>query len=276
MKPIKGYYSLIQYCPDLSRLEAANVGVLLFCPEINFLKARTDQSDSRVRKIFGLQANEKGRIASFRRAIEERLTIEQPYFQTVEDLQQFIDTRANVIQLTAPRPMKVFNPEHELEELFAQLVAEPEKKKQAVVEQESESLENQMELAFGREEIQRRILRDISVEVSALRSKIVVPFGFQNGHLNLIQPVRFEAKKRDKVIERACKYAIEGDSIAKQQHPLYGKMKLVVVGQFAHKQADIENDVCALLRKYYVRFFKEEEVSNLVKEIVATGKLLSE
>ena len=41
MKPSKGYYSLIQYCPDLGRLEAANVGVLLFCPERGFLKFST-------------------------------------------------------------------------------------------------------------------------------------------------------------------------------------------------------------------------------------------
>ena len=40
MKPSKGCYSLIQYCPDLGRLEAANVGVLLFCPEPHFLKAQ--------------------------------------------------------------------------------------------------------------------------------------------------------------------------------------------------------------------------------------------
>jgi hypothetical protein len=28
MNTSKGYYSLVQYCPDLGRLEAANVGVV--------------------------------------------------------------------------------------------------------------------------------------------------------------------------------------------------------------------------------------------------------
>ena len=36
-----GYYSVIQYCPDRSRLEAANVGVLLFVPAGGYLRART-------------------------------------------------------------------------------------------------------------------------------------------------------------------------------------------------------------------------------------------
>jgi len=30
MNPTRGYYCIIQYCPDLGRLEAANIGVLLF------------------------------------------------------------------------------------------------------------------------------------------------------------------------------------------------------------------------------------------------------
>ena len=38
MKPSRGYYCIIQYCPDLGRLEAANIGVLLFCPDRGFLK----------------------------------------------------------------------------------------------------------------------------------------------------------------------------------------------------------------------------------------------
>ena len=37
MNPETGYYGLIQCCPNPSRLEAANVGVLLFSPEHAFL-----------------------------------------------------------------------------------------------------------------------------------------------------------------------------------------------------------------------------------------------
>lgn len=38
MNSTKGYYSIVQYCPDPSRLEAVNIGLALFCPEISFLK----------------------------------------------------------------------------------------------------------------------------------------------------------------------------------------------------------------------------------------------
>ena len=53
MKPEKGYYSVIQYCPDLGRFEAANMGVLLFCPESGFLKSLMSGNNSRIIKFFG-------------------------------------------------------------------------------------------------------------------------------------------------------------------------------------------------------------------------------
>ena len=37
MNSKRGYYSLIQFCPEPSRAEAVNLGVLLFCPEAGFI-----------------------------------------------------------------------------------------------------------------------------------------------------------------------------------------------------------------------------------------------
>ena len=53
MNAHRGYYSLIQYCPDLSRLEAVNVGVVLFCPEPRFIEARTSAGNDKPRRLFG-------------------------------------------------------------------------------------------------------------------------------------------------------------------------------------------------------------------------------
>ena len=52
MTAIRGYYSLIQYCPDRSRLEAANVGVVLFVPDRSFFKARISPNNEHVRRFF--------------------------------------------------------------------------------------------------------------------------------------------------------------------------------------------------------------------------------
>jgi hypothetical protein len=41
---MKAYYSIVQYWPDPSRLEAVNIGVALFCPDQAFLKVRFGSS----------------------------------------------------------------------------------------------------------------------------------------------------------------------------------------------------------------------------------------
>src|SRR5208337_3569030 len=111
MNPAKGYYSLIQYCPDLSRLEAANIGVVLFCPERWFLRALTSGDNRRIIHFFGKEGHDWVRINSFKLALEERLQVEDGKIRSVEDLEKFIALRANRILMTPPRPMQVGDPE---------------------------------------------------------------------------------------------------------------------------------------------------------------------
>lgn len=125
--PAKGYYSIIQYCPDLGRLEAANVGVLLFCPERQFLKAITVRTNARIRQFFGAEGHDWERINSYRQGIVERIEREGRDLSTLDDLQRFIAQRANLIQITPPRSMKVLDPETDLRTLFDEFFgAEPD------------------------------------------------------------------------------------------------------------------------------------------------------
>ena len=55
--PAKGYYSILQFVPDLERSEGANIGVVLFCPEKHFLKVQTATGNDRVRRFFGPEDN---------------------------------------------------------------------------------------------------------------------------------------------------------------------------------------------------------------------------
>lgn len=107
MRPSRGYYCVIQYCPDLSRLEAANIGVLLFCPERDFLKARTSSDNARIRHFFGTRDHDWDRINAFKAGIEDRLEVERESIRSLDDLSGFIARRANLIQVSPPRPMKI-------------------------------------------------------------------------------------------------------------------------------------------------------------------------
>ena len=53
MKPMRGYYCLIQFCPDPSRAEAVNLGTLLFCPDVKFIGARTSAGNHSAAKLVG-------------------------------------------------------------------------------------------------------------------------------------------------------------------------------------------------------------------------------
>src|SRR5262245_17288017 len=122
MSGYPGHYSLIQYCPDPSRAEAANVGVLLFCPSLDFIEARTAGGNDRVRRFFRGQPMDLEQVNVMKRSIERRLRVEADRFKTFEDLQNFVESRANDIVLTAPRSVKVLDPKGELDQLFAELV----------------------------------------------------------------------------------------------------------------------------------------------------------
>jgi hypothetical protein len=71
--PRQGYYSIVQYCPDPSRLEAVNIGVVLFCPEQSLPKVRFGRPKTRVDQLFGKQDWEF--VESQKAAIEARLAV---------------------------------------------------------------------------------------------------------------------------------------------------------------------------------------------------------
>src|SRR5688500_1973198 len=102
-----GYYSIIQYCPDRSRMEAANVGVLLFCPEVKFLDVMTAPGNDRIRRFFGTKNVDLGVVELAKRAMQARVRSSRAAFEALEDLVTFIESRANQLRLTPPRPVKV-------------------------------------------------------------------------------------------------------------------------------------------------------------------------
>ena len=96
----QGYYSIIQYCPSRLRLEVCNLGVLLFCPELQYLDVEMAHQLNRIHDIFGKEHN-LDYVRTFKNSIEKR--IRQENFLSLEALEAFIESRANKFILTAPR-----------------------------------------------------------------------------------------------------------------------------------------------------------------------------
>jgi hypothetical protein len=60
-------------------------------------------------------------INVFKDGFEDRIEREATKIQTFEQLQSFIDSRASLIRITAPIPLRVSNPKLELSGLFARV-----------------------------------------------------------------------------------------------------------------------------------------------------------
>jgi hypothetical protein len=122
MKPERGYYSLIQFCPDASRAEAVNVGVVMFCPELEYLAALASPDNQRAELLVGRGNLPHEALNHAKQSLLRRLEVDRDSFQGRQDFENFTRTRGNLLQLTFPRLMKVFDLESDLNRLFEELV----------------------------------------------------------------------------------------------------------------------------------------------------------
>jgi hypothetical protein len=266
MATSKAYYSLVQYCPDMSRLEAANVGVLLFCPEKRFLAARMSHDNSRIRRFFGAEGHDWQCINSSKLGLEERLAAEQGRIETLADLERFIATRANELRITPARPMKADDPATELDALFKELIGGP------AHAEKTTSFRQFLQKKFHAAGVERKLQRDVTVTVPVFDREVRVPYGYQNGRFHLIQPVRFEGHEASQAVNTACRYAVEGRSIFEHAESGLGPMQLTVIGKFRANQNDARSAVRRVLDENAVRLFALNELPALIDEIRRTAK----
>ncbi len=265
-KPSRGYYSLIQYCPDLGRLEAANIGVLLFCPERHFLKAQMSRDNRRIIRFFGSEGHDWIRINEFKKGLEDRIAREGTEIGSLDQLQRFIDQRANLLQITPPRPMRVIDADQDLAGLAKEFLGESRHRTS------SKSLRRYVSDKLSAAGLERKIRENIRVRVPIFDKEIEIPFGFQNGCFNLINPVPFEAANPEQSVLTACKYAVEGRSLYQQADPKLGKLQLVVVGKFRRMDPESPNRVERVLKDSYVKLYRMSQLPQLIDEIRQTGK----
>ena len=269
MKPKRGYYSLIQFCPDVSRLEVVNVGVILFCPEAEFLDARTSANNRRAETLVGRGNLERAALNAAKQSIERRLEVDRESFKNIEDLRKFIDTRGNWLKLTDSRPVKVFDPPVDLEKLYEELVGGVSlKKKKMQVKQLFPSLN----ATFEKLHREGRAQLDLKVKVPVMERSINVPFAYQNGTLNLIKPHQFSQQKRSS-IDAAIRLATEGNllkrhGIKQATMEQATNARLIVVSSFGETcSPEIAGRVKSLFSEYDVQNVTSDEVDEFVARV---------
>ncbi len=269
MTPQKGYFSLVQYCPDFARQEAANVGVVLFCPETGFLRVKMVSTNHRIRRFFGEEADNYQHLNAMKEALFQRLQVERDEFRSLEDMQTFVATRANKIVLTPPKSVKVFDPHSDLMALYQELVLEPSR---PLSVQSSLPLRHRLDDVLMGPDVRAFMRTGIKVRVPTLKEELELPYGYQNGRFNLIQPIEFNQKSPSRIKSAACRTAMEGLSLYRYADPLLGSMQLVVVCDFTESNRVSESMVHDIFREGSVEVFKADALEDLKREIITHGK----
>jgi Protein of unknown function (DUF3037) len=267
--PAKGYYSILQFVPDLERSEGANIGVVLFCPEKHFLKVQTATGNDRVRRFFGPEESvelDLDRVNALKAAFEERLAVESGKVQTLEEFRQFIDSRANQMLLTSPRSIKVFDPQTELATLFEALVGGRRRRGERLGPTPPQELTEQLDRLIDERGLSERVKRNVRIESLLLDRTLVFPVAYRNGTLNVVQAASFEAAK-DRNIQLACELAVEGADLNDRRDPV----KLKVLGSFRPDETESLEHVRAVLNKYNVALHTGNDIESLVREIEETA-----
>ena len=93
------------------------------------------------------------------------------------------------------------------------------------------------------------------------------PFAFQNGKLNLIEPMEFEGLSASTVFSRASVHAVEEQFLAEYPEPRHGKLGLIVVGKFGVEQHEEQKKVRIVFEKHNVQMHTFDGLGELIEEI---------
>lgn len=256
-KPAKGYYSILQFVPDLERAEGANIGVVLFCPERRFIDVKISTNNDHVRRLFRGKKVDLKRVDVIKANFTDRIRGSKSSITTGEDFNLFVNTRANSLRLTEPRPMKVFEPAVELTKLFTLLVGE--RKKTEVRLLTPDKIIRKLDGEFKKRNIFDLIKRNVEVKLPIFNSTVTYPFEYANGRPNLIKTAVF-GPSFENATQKASKLALEGRSLAENNY------KLNVVAGF--NDGEERRVVQKILNEFNVDLFEESKADEFA-ELVA-------
>ncbi len=259
MPSSRGFFSLIQFCPDLDRREAVNVGVVLAIPEQTFVGVRMAGDNEGPKQRFGASSFDEARLAASKRAIEARLRQDGPSWTTPDDLARFGAKEGNSLILTSPRTLLAVAPEAELAELFQRLVfVDPRSRRR----QAKPDLKTRFEAKLEGVELRR----DVRVEVPNF-GPMEVPYAFKNGVLNLVQPEGFSVDEGP-AMTKAAQLAVRGRLIHRHPEAAGEPSRLIVVGGFDESASEqLKSRIASVLEEHDSRLVREDELDQLVAEV---------
>lgn len=268
MHPQRGYYSIIQFCPDPARMESVNVGVVLLCPESSFLDVRISHENRRAQRLVGKSEFNRAAVEAAKLSLESRFKTDRESFRSIKDLQHFVDSRGNQLILTDPRPIKVFDALADLERLFEQLVTTEPGVKQTNLSEQPNQLFPELDRVFSELNLhhQDSVFIDFHAKLPIIEENLNVPYAYQNGKLNLVQPQRF-AKRKKTALQSAKDLAFKGELIRDRGIGSASDAQLIVISSFENPDSELADHIGELFESFHVEHIYEKDLSSFTKQV---------
>ncbi len=259
MASTKGFFSVVQFCPDFDRGECANVGVVLVVPELGFLGVRLSEDNEGPKQRFGRDAYDDGRLSFAKKALEGRVQNEGKDWTSSENLLKFGKKEGNNLLLSPPRVILVEDADAELEELFQRLVhVDPHTRRRQAKPDLRTIFEPKL---FG-----VPLLRNLAVEVPEYGT-LEIPYAYQNGVLNLVRPEGFPVDPQS-ATAKANDLAVKGHLLSRHPGPEGKPRKLIIVGGFdATAPEDLKHRIEFVLKEHDARLVREDRLEAFVEEV---------
>lgn len=259
---------MVQYCPDRSRGEAVNVGLVLLCADPHDLRVEMTTSHARVQKLFGIKRPEIKDLQLATHGLRSRI-VSGDGVRTPEDLETLAATRANDLRMTEPRLAKLSDFDADFDRLFSELVEDRSAEAMAA-SSPAEVLPPELSATFYRLQAEHRIWKPRPVIVPKFGRRMDVPYAYRNGVINLIKPVVFAGSKRAQM--QAATLAVNGDLIAK--HPTDGEQRrLIIVSaqEDAEQAKEVREHVEPLFGEYGVKLVRPDGAEAFAEEVAASA-----
>ncbi len=255
----RGFFSVVQFCPDLDRGECANVGVVLVVPQLGVLAVRFGSDNEAPKQRFGADAYDDVRLTLAKRALEGRIKNDGAAWTTSEDLERFGRLEGNHLVLSKPRVILVEEPRAELEELYMRLVHVEGVRRTRVRRPDLKTL---FEPKLKGVPLKKNV--DVTIPFFG---KMVIPYAYQNGVQNLIKAEAFPLDEKS-ATAKATELAATGHLLHRHSEVPGRERMLIVVGGFdASVSDDLKEKVSLLLKEHEARLVPEDELDAFVEEV---------
>lgn len=247
----KGYFSIIQFSPDPAHTEAINIGILLSVPELSFLDTKVTDNFSRVKNVLLNKQNDEfmlTAINSFVETIKDDLS----RYNSKDELEHLIFTRAHEIQLTELRTIKTDDPQKDLDEIFEQLIPVQQKAQK----QKQNILFPDFDRLLRTDEFVNRIEFNKEIKLPILDTRFVAPYAYVNGRTNLIKPVAITG------FDIAEKLAYEGVVINEKCDA-----QLIVMPEVKMTNKNASQKICDLFSLTKVDCYLKADLEKLLSKI---------